>query len=122
MIVSLFVWPVDAKEDVIRWVDFDVSCEAMERAVELAAQARERDEPVTWLQLLALAGVYGGGHVHTAQVTRAAEGFRTAQPVAPGQQKLYAYYLQAYTAALGGLVGTYAIKKTSEDGSRYWQP
>ena len=35
MIVSLFVWPVDAKEDVIRWVDFDVSCEAMERAVEL---------------------------------------------------------------------------------------
>ena len=106
MIVSLFVWPVDAKEDVIRWVDFDVSCEAMERAVELAAQARERDEPVTWLQLLALAGVYGGGHVRPAQVTRAAEGFRTAQPVAPGQQKLYAYYLQAYTAALGGLVGT----------------
>ena len=122
MIVSLLVWPVDAKEDVIRWVDFDVSCEAMERAVELAAQARERDEPVTWLQLLALAGVYGGGHVHTAQVTRAAEGFRTAQPVAPGQQKLYAYYLQAYTAALGGLVGTYAIEKTAEDGSRHWQP
>ena len=104
MIVSLFVWPVDAKEDVIRWVDFDVSCEAMERAVELAAQARERDEPVTWLQLLALAGVYGGGHVHTAQVTRAAEGFRTAQPVTPEQEKLYAYYLEAYTAALGGLV------------------
>ena len=47
MIVSLLVWPVDAKEDVIRWVDFDVSCEAMERAVELAAQARERGVTVS---------------------------------------------------------------------------
>ena len=61
-------------------------------------------------------------NIALAQVMRAAEAFRTAQPVAPGQQKLYAYYLQAYTAALGGLVGTYAIKKTSEDGSRHWQP
>ena len=52
----------------------------------------------------------------------AAEAFRRAQPVAPEKEKLYAYYLEAYTAALGGLVGTYAIEKTAEDGSRYWQP
>ena len=38
--------------------------DASSATVELAAQARERDEPVTWLQLLALAGVYGGSTSH----------------------------------------------------------
>ena len=34
--------------------------------------------------------------------------------------KYYAYYLEAYTAVLGGMVGAYEIEEPVEDGSVSW--
>ena len=34
--------------------------------------------------------------------------------------KYYAYYLEAYTAVLGGMVGAYEIEEPAEDGSVSW--
>lgn len=34
--------------------------------------------------------------------------------------KYYAYYLEAYTAVLGGMVGTYEIQEPAENGSLSW--
>ena len=39
MIVSLLVFPVRAQDDYIKWVDFNVSTDAMRKAISLSEQA-----------------------------------------------------------------------------------
>lgn len=125
LLLSLLAVPASGESDYIRWVDFDISSGAMAAAVRLGQQAMEREENRSWLDYLALAAVRTGGHV-TEKAVRAA-GKELSPGVSPkellGQQyKYYAYYLESYTAALGGLVGAYAIEKTDENGEKYWEP
>ena len=71
MILSLLAFPVRAQSGYIKWVDLDVSADAMRRAISLSEQAMAQEQPRSWLEYLALAAVYGGGKVTTAQVARA---------------------------------------------------
>ena len=58
----LAVPPVQAAEDdFIRWVDFNLTAEAMERAIALEQRLREKEIPVSWLDILALGSVRSGG-------------------------------------------------------------
>ena len=50
--------PVDAA---IKWVDFDLSCEAMERALALDIQSQAEEQPQNWIRILALAAAQHGG-------------------------------------------------------------
>ena len=112
MIVSLLVFPVRAQDDYIKWVDFNVSTDAMRKAISLNEQALSQEQSRSWLEYLALAAVYGGGTVTRAQVERANQAFSSGKSVKEllgEQKKYYDYYLEAYTAALGGLVGNYAV-------------
>lgn len=121
LILALCTIPASAAGDYIRWVEFDVSAAAMERALALEQQYREQDRVVNWIDLLALAATrQGSGKFPPAAVDRAARelaGDRSPQEFLGGQYKYYQYYRQAYGAVLRGLVGTYAIQKP--DGS--WQ-
>ena len=54
--------PAQAAEgDFIRWVDFNLTAEAMERAIALEQRLREKEIPVSWLDILALGSVRSGG-------------------------------------------------------------
>lgn len=117
---------VRAEKDYIHWVDFDVSCAAMQRAIslDLASQGEERN--LNWIELLALAAVRCGGKNVTAEaVSRAAAERKVALSVQEQLGELYRYYkyyCEAYTAALGGLVGNYAVQVTDPDtGEKVWK-
>ena len=40
--------------DFIKWVDFDLSCEAMSAALEIDQRSREQEQPLSWIDILAL--------------------------------------------------------------------
>lgn len=121
LVLALCAVPASAAEGLIRWVEFDVSASAMERALALEQQYREQDRVVSWIDLLALAATrQGSGKFPVSAVDRAAEeltGDRQPKEFLGSQYRYYQYYRQAYGAVLRGLVGTYAIQKA--DGT--WQ-
>ena len=120
LVLSFLTLPAAAaEEDYIKWVDFDVSCSAMERALVLEQQYREQDRVVNWIDILALAATrYGSGKFPVSSVDKAARelaGDKSPEELLGNQYKFYQYYREAYGAVLRGLVGTYAIQK--QDGT-----
>lgn len=100
--------------DYITWVDFDVPVGALETAMQLDIDSQGQEPELDWIQILALAATRnGGGKLSAAQVRQAAQELSSGATVTEllgGQTKYYDYYLEAYTAVLGGLLGSYAIR------------
>lgn len=117
---------ISAECEYIKWVDFDVGYAAMQRALEIDIASRDTEQPISWIEMLALAATWtGGGKFSAAAVNKAAKALRaeaSLQEQLGAQYQSYEYYRDAYDAALGGLVGTYAIEKTDAAGNRYWVP
>jgi len=107
-------------EATIRWVDFDVPCEAMEQALKLDLESQNRENPQSWIKLLALAAARTGGKP-TDTAVRSAYGSlisgKSPKEILNGNEAYYLYWLEAYTAALGGIVGNYAVEVGGE-----WKP
>jgi len=105
---------VPAEADSIKWVDFDVSCESMEYALQQDITSFEEEKHLSWIDILSLAACRTGGKCPLASVKKAAadlKGDQSPEELLGELYKYYAYYHEAYTAALGGLVGSYAIEK-----------
>lgn len=105
---------VPAEADSIKWVDFDVSCEAMEYALQQDITSFEEEKHISWIDILSLAACRTGGKCPLASVKKAAadlKGDQSPEELLGELYKYYDYYHEAYTAALGGLVGSYAIEK-----------
>ncbi len=123
LLVLALVLPGAGAADYIKWVDFHVSYEALDKALSLDIRSQEEDMPVSWITLLALAACRTGGRVTGPSVERAYRDFltgRSPQELLGELSKYYDYYLEAYTAALGGLVGNYAIL-VEENGEKVWK-
>ncbi len=120
--VMLLLLPAQAAEDYIKWVEFDVSCAAMERALQLEQQYREQDRVVNWIDQLALAATRtGSGRFPVSAVDRAAKELasdRSPKEFLGNQYRYYQYYREAYGAVLQGLVGSYAIQTPEGE----WKP
>ena len=109
------VLPVRAEP--IRWVDFDVSTESMAYAMQQDIRTAEQEKHLSWIEILALAACRTGGKCPLSAVKKAAkdlEGNVSPEEAAGELGKYYAYYYEAYSAALGGLVGSYAIFKDGQ--------
>ncbi len=108
---------IPVRADTIRWVDFDVGYEAMKYALDQDIATFDQEKHISWIDTLALAACRTGGKCSLTSVKKAAadlKGDRSPQELLGDQSKYYDYYHRAYTAALGGLVGSYAIKKDGE--------
>lgn len=103
----------------IKWVDFDVTADAMGHALRLDVDSYGQDLHLNWLELLAYLGARYGGDFSRYQ---AADLDALAQKLQEGasmedltkDMKYYSYYLEAYGAVLGGMVGTYEIQIPDE--------
>lgn len=113
-------------EGTIRWVDFDVSCAAMQRALDYDIRSQGTERPVDWIDLLALAATrYGGGKFPASAVDSAARELETDASMRErlgDQYRYFAYYREAYGAVLGGLAGSFAIETKDESGGTVWKP
>lgn len=114
-IIPLFGVP--ARAETIRWVEFDVPYESLQYAMNQDIKTFEEEKHISWIDILAVAACRTGGKCGLSFVKQAAQDLKTQEELPVQNQKLFAYYQEAYSAVLGGLLGSYAIEK---DGN--WIP
>ena len=92
----------------IKWVDFNVPEEAMTKAFRLDVATCQQQIHLNWIELLAFLGArYGGdfSNYQEADMDELAERLQNgiSMEQLSADVKQYPYYLEAYTAVLGGL-------------------
>lgn len=107
--------PSEAEKTYIKWVDFDVTSEAMKQAFRYDVDTVQSDIHLDWISLLAYLGArYGGdfSKYKAKDMTAIADRLLAGESLddITADMKYYSYYLEAYTAVLGGLVGTYQVE------------
>ena len=121
LLVILFL-AVPVRGDTIKWVDFDVPYESLKYAMDTDISTFEQEKHISWIDILALAACRTGGKCGLASVKQAVKdlkGEKSPEELLGGVYKYYDYYHRAYTAVLGGLLGSFAIEKDSQWISRY---
>ncbi len=112
LLIPLLAMP--ARGETIRWVDFHVPYESLKYAMDQDIATFDQEKHLSWIDILALAACRTGGKCPLSAVKQASSelrGDRSPQELLGELYKYYAYYHRAYSAVLGGLVGSYAIEK-----------
>ena len=99
----------------IRWVDFDVTADAMTQAFRYDVDTCQQELHLNWVDLLAYLGArYGGdfSHYQASDMAKAAEQLQNGVTVEELTKNMtsFAYYREAYGAVLNGMVGLYEIE------------
>lgn len=106
---------VTADGNYIKWVEFHVTCEAMAAAYDLDVETYKDEIHLDWIELLAYVGAKNGGKFDknsVREIQKAAEKLRSGETVMEKMtegMEYYDYYLEAYTAVLGGMVGEFEL-------------
>ncbi len=112
------------KKTYIKWVDFQVTCEALNRAYQYDIDTYGKEVHLDWIVLLAYAGAKKGGTFDRESLElmdELAEKLRSKEITleqATGDLKYYPYYYEAYMAVLGGMVGEYRIQMLEEEENK----
>lgn len=118
LLVAGLVMPVQAAP--IKWVDFNVPYESLKYAMEQDITTFDQEKHISWIDTLSLAACRTGGKCPLLSVKKAFADLKREKSVSDllGESyKYYDYYHEAFTAALGGLLGSFAIEV---DG--VWKP
>ena len=112
-VALVLLWVPRAAAEPIRWVDFAVPYESLKYAMEQDIATYEQEKHISWIDILAVAACRTGGKCGLTSVKKAArdlKGERSVEEMLGSVYKFYDYYHQAYTAVLGGLLGSYEIE------------
>lgn len=108
------------QDDYIKWVDFNVTYEALCEAYQMDVDSYGKEPHLNWIELLSYAAVRGGGNFDRSSLEQMRE---LAGRLQSGEtmkditkdMKYYSYYHQVYSAVLGGMVGEYQCQTESGD-------
>lgn len=120
MIVIALAIPAQAKP--IKWVDFPVPYESLKYAMDQDIETYDQEKHLSWIDILALAACRTGGKCPLLSVKKATQelkGDRSPEELLGNNYQYYEYYHEAYSAVLGGLLGSYAIADNGTWKSRY---
>ena len=120
LVLSVMVAPVRA--ETVRWVDFQVPYESLKYAMEQDVQSFEQEKHLSWIDILSVAACRTGGKCGLASVKKAVADLKrdeSPENLLGGVYRYYDYYHEAYSAALGGLLGSYAIEVNGEWKAQY---
>lgn len=116
------------QDDFIKWVDFNVTYEALDYSIKLDIKYHDTDTPMNFIELLAYLAAKNGNNFkkfNTGHLDAVADQIKAGKTISElsSDLKYYDYYLEAFTAALSGLVGTYEIevKDESSETGRKWE-
>ena len=118
-----------ADKDYIKWVDFNVTCEAMKLTSTLDIESHNTDADVkyNWIELLAYLAAQNGGDFKNFKktdldylVSRLNNG-ETMDDLTC-DMKFYDYYYEAYSAVLSGFIGNYSIDMEEKYGLKAFLP
>lgn len=118
-VVLVFVLALPVGAAPIKWVDFDVQYEALKYAMEQDIATSQKEQHISWIDILALAACRTGGKCGLSSVKKAVSDLKGEHSAEELGGKHFDYYHEAYTAALGGLLGNYAIEVDGEWKSTY---
>lgn len=117
------------KKDYIKWVDFNVTAEAMKQAYQYDVDTYGKEVHLDWIDLLAIVGAKNGGDFKgykAGDMSSIAEKFLSGESTVEEytkDMKYFPYYREAYGAVLEGMVGEYKIEcagdttDTAENGN-----
>ena len=115
LLLPFLVIPVRAEP--IKWVDFQVPYESLKYAMDVDIATFDQEKHISWIDILALSACRTGGKCELGSVKKAAgelKGDKAPEELLGELYKYYGYYHEAYSAALGGLLGSYAIEKEGQ--------
>ena len=122
-LVILAMLPVlPAKAEPIKWVDFGISYESLQLAMDVDVATAEEEKHISWIDVLALAACRTGGKCPVSSVRKAVsdlKGDKSPSELLGSLYKYYSYYHEAYTAVLGGLLGSYSVEINGEWKTAY---
>lgn len=110
-----------AKKDFIKWVDFNVTLSALEKAYTYDVESYKEKVPLDWITLLAYTATKTGGDFSNSK-TVSKEMENAVEQIKSGkgsnelfkkEYKNYSYFYESYSAVLGGLVGNYQLEETT---------
>lgn len=111
------------EKDYIKWVEFNVTYEALTDAYQYDIETYNQKVHLDWISLLACLAARNGGDFSSYQSCDMDE---LANTLTTGEKTLdsltkdmqyYPYYLEAYTAVLGGMIGEYEIETATDTAS-----
>ncbi len=111
----------------IKWVDFNVTYEALCAAYNLDVESYGQPVHLDWIELLAYVGAKKGGTFgkdSPALIKKLASELssgETTMKKLTKDMKYFDYYYEAYEAVLGGMVGEYEIEQEDENGKKQWK-
>lgn len=132
-IISFYSFATDTssneeKKDFIKWVDFNVSVEALNLTAKLDINSHNKKEEVVynWIELLAYLSCKNGGDFKNFKqndLYSLVEELKSGQTIQDLSQnmKFYDYYYESYCAILSGFIGNYSIEVANEDGTKSYQ-
>ena len=115
LLLQLLVIPAEA--ETIKWVDFNIPYESLEYAMKQDIATFEEEQHLSWIDILALSACRTGGNCPLNSVKKAVndlKGNQSPEELLGDLYKYYDYYHRAYSAVLGGLLGSFAIEKDGE--------
>ena len=119
---SAHVVTADSNKDFIKWVDFRVSYDAMDKALKADIASVDEDVKLNWVELLAYLGTrYGGDFARYKSkdmdvlINKLKNG--TSIEELTKDLKHYGYYFEAYSAVLVNFIGPYEIQVKDENDS-----
>ena len=113
---------IPARAEPIKWVDFQVPCESLKYAMNVDIETFDQEKHISWIDILAVAACRTGGQCGLGSVRKAAEdlkGDQASEELLGSLYKYYDYYHSAYTAVLGGMLGSFAIEKDGRQKAVY---
>lgn len=102
--------------DYIKWVEFNVTREAMEKAYQYDMATYGKEVHLNWVSLLAYLGArYGGdfskyNEKHMEEIAELMLNGETTEERLAEEMQYYSYYREAYGAVLDGMVGEYEME------------
>ena len=121
-VICMSVLSVPARAETIKWVDFRIPYESLRYAMEQDIATFEEEKHISWIDSLSVAACRTGGKCDLVSVKKAVKELKkdkSAEELLGDLYKYYSYYQQAYTAALGGLLGSYAFERDGQWTSVY---
>lgn len=114
-------------KDYIKWVDFNVPCDAMEKALSLDIESQEQEVKLNWIELLSYLAAKNGNNFKSykdKQLEEIVEKLQNGNSMKELTKKMkyYSYYYEAYSAILSGFVGEYEIEVADEGRTgKHWE-
>ncbi len=119
----------DKEKKFIKWVSFDICYKALDRAYRYDVETYGEEVHVNWIELLAYLGTKYGGDFsrykekNMTELVDKLKSKKATMDSLTADLKHYEYYLEAYSAVLGGMVGEYKIEVADEasPGGKKWE-